>query len=275
MSTQSVKWLCSPFWARTNDSRSSVCTNEAAEWVTLSRRMLAKFMPAEARREADRINVHLGAVDRDRLDDADVDVQAHDRHVGIDQRIVQPRREDFGRPLGADLFGQHALVFIECRARALAVVERGVAGPAVAVAGDEALAVLPRRRGLFLFRLDDGGALLVALAAGELHALLVDRRGMAERHVVGIRARSRPGASSCRYRRSDACRRRARACRRARDRPDRRCCPSSGRYGPRSSGPCRRGSRTRSRDIRRRAARARGRAHPCRIPRRSLREPAP
>src|SRR5205807_8830318 len=72
------------------------------------------------------------------------------------------------------------------RARALAVVERGVRGPAGAVAGDEALAVLPGGGGLLLLGLDHRGALAVALAARELHALLVDRRGMAERHVVGI-----------------------------------------------------------------------------------------
>ena len=39
---------------------------------------------------------------------------------------------------------------------------------------------------LLLLALDHGGAFAVALAAGELHALLVHRRGMAERHVIAV-----------------------------------------------------------------------------------------
>jgi hypothetical protein len=56
----------------------------------------------------------------------------------------------------------------------------------VAVAGDVALALLPRRRGLLLVGLDHGGAFAVAFAARELDALLVDRGGVAERPVVGV-----------------------------------------------------------------------------------------
>ena len=78
------------------------------------------------------------------------------------------------------------LVFVEGRARALALVERGVAGPAVAVTGDVAAPVLPGRRRAALIVFHHLGALLVALAARELHALLVDRRGVAERHVIGV-----------------------------------------------------------------------------------------
>src|SRR5262245_17976806 len=115
-----------------------------------------------------------------------MDVEPHDRHVGIDQRVVQPRREYLVRTISADFLRQHALVGVERRARALAVVERGVAGPAVAVADDEALALLPRRRGLLLLGLDHGCAPAVALTAGELLALLVDGRGMPERHVIGV-----------------------------------------------------------------------------------------
>src|SRR5262249_33301468 len=90
------------------------------------------------------------------------------------------------RPLGADLLRQHALVLVEGRARALALVERSVAGPAMAVAGDVALALPPRRRGLRLFGFDDGRALPVALAAPDLNPLLVDRRSVAEGHVIGV-----------------------------------------------------------------------------------------
>src|SRR5262249_22854579 len=109
-----------------------------------------------------------------------MDVEPHDRHVGVDQRVVQARSENLLRPFGPDLLRQHALVFIEGRARALALVERGVAGPAMAVAGDIALALLPGRRRLRLFGFDDGCALAVALTARELYALLVDRLSMAE-----------------------------------------------------------------------------------------------
>src|SRR5208337_5267072 len=72
------------------------------------------------------------------------------------------------------------------RARALVIIERGIAGPAVTVAGNVALAILPGRRGLLLLGLDDDGALAVAFPPRELHPLLVDGRGMAERHVIGI-----------------------------------------------------------------------------------------
>ena len=98
---------------------------------------------------------------------------------------MQARGENL-RPLGADLLRQHALVFVEGPARALALVERGVAGPAMAVAGDVALALPPRRRRLGLFGFDDGRALPVALTARELNALLVDRRSVAEGHVIGV-----------------------------------------------------------------------------------------
>src|SRR5215471_5008332 len=48
MSTHGVAVERRPFWVRAKASRSSVCTNEAAEWVTLSRRMLALFIAAGA-----------------------------------------------------------------------------------------------------------------------------------------------------------------------------------------------------------------------------------
>ena len=148
--------------------------------------MLPKFIAVGRAEKANGIDRNFGVVHCEGLDDADVDVEPHDRHVGVDQRVVQPRGEDLRRPLGADLAGQHALILVEGRARALAVVERGVAGPAVAVADDIALAVLPGARGLLLLGLDDGRALAIALAAGELHALFVDGRGVAERHVIGV-----------------------------------------------------------------------------------------
>src|SRR5262249_50199558 len=136
--------------------------------------------------QANGIDRDLGAVDRDRLDHPHMNIEPHDRHVGIDQRVVQARREDLPRALGADLLRQHSLVLVEGRARALAVVQRGVRGPAVAVADDVALAFLPGCGGPLLLGLDDGRALLVALTARELYALLVDGRGTAERHVIGI-----------------------------------------------------------------------------------------
>ena len=139
------------------------------------------------RRRADQANGidrDLRAVDGDRPNDAHVYVEAHDRHVRIDQRVVQARRKNLLGALGTDAFRQHALVLVVSGARALAFVERGVAGPAVAIAGDVALAVLPRRGGLLLLGLDHGCALAVAFAARELDALLVDGRGMAERHMV-------------------------------------------------------------------------------------------
>ncbi len=48
MSTQGLAVERRPFCARAKASRSSVCTNDAAEWVTLSRRMLAVFIAAGA-----------------------------------------------------------------------------------------------------------------------------------------------------------------------------------------------------------------------------------
>src|SRR5262249_31252336 len=101
-------------------------------------------------------------------------------------RAVRAGGGNLLRPFGADLLRQHALVLVEGRARTLALVERGVAGPAMAIAGDVALALLPGRRRLGLFGFDDGRALAVALTARELNALLVDRRSVAERHVVGV-----------------------------------------------------------------------------------------
>src|SRR5262249_27001816 len=59
--------------------------------------------------------------------------------------------------------------------------------PAVAVADDIALALLPGGGGALVGGLNDCRALLVAFAARELHALLVDGRGMTERHVIGIK----------------------------------------------------------------------------------------
>src|ERR1700722_2168077 len=56
----------------------------------------------------------------------------------------------------------------------------------MAVAGDEALAVLPGGSGLLLFGLDDDRAFLVALTPRKLHAVLVDGRRMTEWHVIGV-----------------------------------------------------------------------------------------
>src|SRR5262249_47664102 len=98
-----------------------------------------------------------------------MDVEPHDRHVGVDERVVQARSENLLRRFAAEPLRQHALVFVEGRARALALVERGIAGPAMAVAGDVALALLPGRRRLRLFGFDDGRPLPVAFTARELN----------------------------------------------------------------------------------------------------------
>src|SRR5262249_28177979 len=77
-------------------------------------------------------------------------------------------------------------VLVESRARTLPVIEHRVAGPAVAIADDVALAVFPAAGSLLLLGLNDSGTLLVALASRKLHAVLVDGRGVAERDVVGV-----------------------------------------------------------------------------------------
>src|SRR5262245_65545822 len=115
-----------------------------------------------------------------------MDVEPHDRHVGVDQRVVQARSENLLRPFGPDLLRQHALVFIEGRARALALVERGVAGPAMTVAGDIALALLPGRRPLRLSAFDAACALAPVLTVRVCNSVLVVRRSMAEANVFGF-----------------------------------------------------------------------------------------
>jgi len=87
---------------------------------------------------------------------------------------VQARLEDLRRAFGSDFFGENAFVVIEGRTRSFAVVKRRIAGPAVAVADDEALALPPGTCGLLLLGFNDGRPFLVTLAAGELDAVLVD-----------------------------------------------------------------------------------------------------
>src|SRR5580698_5671583 len=56
----------------------------------------------------------------------------------------------------------------------------------MAVAGVKALAVFPGRGGLLLLCLDDSRAFLITLTTRKLYAVLVDRRGVTERYVIGV-----------------------------------------------------------------------------------------